>query len=255
MLLAIRTAVGIQATSALNFSYSCAGSPKTGTSEWLVIAGPLLGAAFAAAAGGFLGGPGGGGAGGSLGFGVGRMEAHPDRQLLFMQDVAGDQQKALQTFAEQGLPLRADHRELLAQRARSGDGRSAQQIKQIHRRGAFDGNQRAGCEIGGKLRGNLAIGGLLRQGAVLEQLFERTESQVAVRHPEQHHLFDSGGAVRNSAGGTRQPFRGDLLPAIDRAAGKLLDKGEQHLFHLPRPTCPEKKDSASTITLGSNCWR
>ena len=36
------TAVGIQAVSGLNFSYSWAGSPKTGTSEWLITDGALL---------------------------------------------------------------------------------------------------------------------------------------------------------------------------------------------------------------------
>ena len=92
-------------------------------------AGPLLGAAFTAAAGGFFGGLGGGGTGGGLGFGVGRMEAHPDRQFLFVQDVSGDQQKAFKTFAEQRLPLACGSRKAArsTSRERRRRGRGADQ--------------------------------------------------------------------------------------------------------------------------------
>ena len=107
------TAVGIQATSELNFSYSWAGSPKIGHFGVAGQSGPLLSASLAAAAGGFFRSPGGGSAGGSLGFGIGRVEAHPDRQFFFAQDVPGDKQEAIEAFAEQRLPLLANHGKLL----------------------------------------------------------------------------------------------------------------------------------------------
>ncbi len=85
-----------------------------------------------------------------------------------MEDVTGDKQKAFQALAEQGLPLLSDHGKLVTQRAGRGDGGGAEQVKEIHRRSAFDGDQGASGKVGGEMLGDTAVSGLLNQGAVLE---------------------------------------------------------------------------------------
>ena len=117
------TAPGIHAVSGENFSYSCAGSPKTGTSAWLTTEGHCCWPVSPVALGGFarLGGLG--------------VELHPDGQLFFAKNFAGHEQKTLQAVAEQRLPEPADQVELFAERSGRADGGRAQQIEQAHRLG------------------------------------------------------------------------------------------------------------------------
>ena len=44
--------------------------------------------------------------------------------------------------------------------------------------------------------------------------------------------------MRGAIGGTGEPFPRSLLSTINAGAGKLLDKGEQQLFQLPRTDLP-----------------
>ena len=97
------TAPGIHAVSGENFSYSCAGSPKTGTSAWLTSEGHCCWPVSPAALGGFAGS------------GSRRVELHPDGQLFFAKNLAGHEQEALQSVAEQRLPKPPDQVELFAQ--------------------------------------------------------------------------------------------------------------------------------------------
>ena len=77
------------------------------------VAGFLLVSLLVILAGGIFSGFGGGRAGGGLRCSIGRIESHPDRQVFFMENVTGNQQKTLEAFPEQRLPLRTNHGKLL----------------------------------------------------------------------------------------------------------------------------------------------
>jgi len=108
--LAISTAVGIQAVSALNFSYSWAGSPKTGTSAWLTTEGhcstPLCRLRAAAAIAAALALASASGSGGLT---------WPRWPLLPHADLAGQQQEAIHAVAQKRPPQFSNHRELIAE--------------------------------------------------------------------------------------------------------------------------------------------
>ena len=177
---------------------------------------PLLLAALAMAPGGFAGLHGG------------RVELHPDSQLFLMQNLAGDQQVMIQAVAQHRLPQLANQRQLLAERARRAHRRRPQQLQQVHRLGAGERNQRAGCKIIGKLPRHLAIHRPLGQRLFLEKLLEGLKGFIAVGGPQQQQLLQRDGPVRCAIRLSGKPLARRHLAADHRSAGKLLDKGQQH---------------------------
>ena len=204
MLLAIRTVEGIQAVSGENFSYSLAGSPKTGHVGGAVGEGATAVCRFATAAR-FLGG---------LRLPAG-IELHPDGEFFFAKDFAGDLEEALEAVAEQRLPELADEGELVAEGVGRADGGSAQQVEQVHRLGVGQRNERPGGKVFRHLLRYLAVDGFFGQGAVFEELLEGPEGLIAVGGPEQQQLFEGGCAMGHALGLAGEPLLRRFLAADD----------------------------------------
>ena len=132
------TALGIQAVSGENFSYSWSRIAEDRHFGVADDRGPLLLAALRRRA-----------ASAARACAAG-IELHPDGQLFFVQNLAGHQQQALQAIAQQRLPKPANERKLIAKRARAS--RTAGARKSSSRLTGFASgkrNQRARGEVSG----------------------------------------------------------------------------------------------------------
>ena len=128
--------------------------------------------------------------------GAGRMEAHPDGEVLFAQHIDG-QQDALDVVAEVGRPALADEVELADERVGRGKHGRAQRVVEaadLRRHG------RTRAEEVGEGRGHVGVDGLLLQGLVREERVEGLEGGVAVGDPQHQKLFQRGLAVGPAAG-------------------------------------------------------
>jgi len=180
---------------------------------------PLLHARFPAAAGCFFGGCAGPRGGG--------VELHPDGEFFFVEDFAGDLQKANERVAQQWLPQLPDQVQLFAKRFGGRVGGSPQQFHQVHGLGAGQRNQWSGGKVFRQLLRYLAVNGLLGKRLFAEQLFEGLKRLVAVGGPQQQQLFEGRFAMRSPGCGTLQPLLRRLFAAYDGRAGEVFHKGQK----------------------------
>ncbi len=146
----MRTTLGIQAWSALKASYSFSGClvvggvaavpGAVGAGDVLVFEADVLVAdeAFASAAGCAV----------AVLVRPGRMEAHPDGEIFFAQDIDGEEDAA-KVFAEILGPVLADVVELAGERVGRGEQGRAKRVEQGS---GFRRERRAGDEVVGKRR-------------------------------------------------------------------------------------------------------
>ncbi|WP_433965035.1 hypothetical protein [Tunturiibacter gelidiferens] len=96
------------------------------------------------------------------------MEAHPDGEVFFAEDVDGEEDTA-EVFAEIFWPVLADVVELTGERVGRGEQGGAEGVEEAP---DFGGDGRAGGEVVGKGRGNGLVDRLLFEGSVLEEFAE-----------------------------------------------------------------------------------
>ena len=126
--------------------------------------------------------------------------------------------------SEHRAPALADVDQLAGERIGGGQGGGAQEVEEGQAVGAEGGL------LGEEVREpghDLGIGGLLGERRVVEQLLERGERRVEVRHPEHDHLFEGGLAMGDARGRAAQVFGGADPALIDGQGRELLDEPEE----------------------------
>ena len=158
--------------------------------------------------------------------GAGWMEAHPDGEVFFADDVDGEQDAA-EVFAEVFGPVLANEVQLAGEGVGRGEKRGAQSVDE-----GSGVELRAGDEVVGESGGDFFVDGLLLETGVVEEIVEGREGGIDVGEPEEHELFKGGFAVGEIFGGALEPVGGGDFSAIDGGVGELLGEGEQEPIEL-----------------------
>ena len=161
---------------------------------------------------------------------AGGMETHPDSEVLFAQDIDGEQNAANVCVEIRG-PLLADEVELADEGVGRCEERRAEGVEEAADAGR-DGRARA--EVVGEGGGDVGVDGLLFEDGVFEELVEGLERGVDVGDPEHQQLFERGLAVGQAVGGAGEPLGGGGFAAEDGGVRELLGEGEQEPFELLR---------------------
>ena len=163
---------------------------------------------------------------------VGRMEAHPDRDVFLFQHIHRKQQPAQRNIADDPAPFVADEGELPAQRIGGRQRGSAQQIDQvcgfIPNAAAWWRRNRCSPPV------TFGYGVCSSSGAIVKQLEERPKCRIGIRQPQHHHLFESRLAMRNAIRAPRQPFFRRFLATVNPRSRELRDELQQQLIEAVR---------------------
>src|SRR5580700_2185228 len=129
------------------------------------------------------------------------MEAHPDSDFFFLEQVGGEQDFG-KAGAKVGSPVFTNPGELAAERVGRGFNGGVEQIEEV---AAAHAGLGARGEVVAEFGGDLFIGGALREFAVIVELFERTERGISVREPKENHFLENSLAMREPFSRTIQP--------------------------------------------------
>jgi hypothetical protein len=154
--------------------------------------------------------------------GAGGVEAHPDGEVFFAQDVDGEEDAA-EVGADEWGPALADEVEL----AGEGIGRGEEGRTQGVEEGADGGERRTGAEEVGKGRRDVGVDGLLLEAGVFEEGVKWFEGGIGVGDPEEEEFFEGGFAVGQTIGCAAEPLGGGELATEDGGVGELFGEGEE----------------------------
>ena len=121
-----------------------------------------------------------------------RMEAHPDREFFFFENIESHQ-NAPDHLAQHVWPSLTHVGKLSFERIRRCQCGRAQQINKVL---ICRTEARASLEIFLQVRGDLRISRVLLELRIVEQFFEAMERRIGICQPEHHQFFESDCATR-----------------------------------------------------------
>jgi len=182
--------------------------------------------------------------GSRFGFWIGRVVHGPDGQLFFVQNLTGQEQKALDAVAQQRLPQfcgseRAGRSARWASQqpacAAGQAGSPALRLRAAPAAG-WQNIPAAASSPGGKPSSRPAI--------FLRTALRTAGMLVAIGRPQHEQFFEGGGAVRGAFGDSGEPLLRRFCTAHHALAGNCSTKVSSSLSNCSGPTCAENQSRA-----------